>query len=122
MYEPRNDSQMPLPLEEATEKYGRNLKRSYTYKALNRLIQGSAADMTKQAMLDLWKENIVPHIQVHDELDVSVSSEAETRKILELMEECVQLRVPVKVDAELGETWGKATILSTDYWENHARH
>ena len=71
-------------------------------------------------MLDLWKENIVPHIQVHDELDVSVSSEAETRKILELMEECVQLRVPVKVDAELGETWGKATILSTDYWENHA--
>tara|TARA_R110002020_G_scaffold165813_5_gene353554 strand:+ start:15265 stop:17157 length:1893 start_codon:yes stop_codon:yes gene_type:complete len=122
MYEPRNDNQMPLPLEEATEKYGHSLKRSYTYKALNRLIQGSAADMTKQAMLDLWNEGVVPHIQVHDELDVSVSSREDTEKILKLMEDCVELNVPVKVDAELGETWGKATILSTDYWENYARH
>ena len=44
----------------------------YTYKALNKLIQGSAADMTKKAMIELYKEDIIPHIQVHDELDISV--------------------------------------------------
>ena len=44
-----------------------------TYKALRiKLIQGSAADMTKKAMLELYKEGITPHIQVHDELDISV--------------------------------------------------
>ena len=47
-------------------------RRAYTYKALNKLIQGSAADMTKKAMVELYKEGIIPHIQVHDELDISV--------------------------------------------------
>ena len=47
-------------------------RRAFTYKALNKLIQGSAADMTKKAMLELHKEGITPHIQVHDELDISV--------------------------------------------------
>jgi DNA polymerase I-like protein with 3'-5' exonuclease and polymerase domains len=46
------------------------LKRAFTYKALNKLIQGSAADMTKKAMLDLYNEGIIPHIQIHDELDI----------------------------------------------------
>ncbi len=50
-------------------------RRAFTYKALNKLIQGSAADMTKKAMLDLYEEKIIPHIQIHDELDVSVESE-----------------------------------------------
>ena len=47
-------------------------RRAFTYKALNRLIQGSAADMTKKAMLELYKEDIIPHIQIHDELDLSL--------------------------------------------------
>ena len=41
-------------------------------KLLNKLIQGSAADMTKKAMLELYKEGIIPHIQIHDELDISI--------------------------------------------------
>ena len=110
MYEPRNEKNTPLPFEQAYEEYGANLRRAYTYRAFNRLIQGSAADMTKQAMLDMWKEGIVPHIQVHDELDVSVLNKQESRKIVEIMENCVDLAVPSKVDAEIGETWGTAVV------------
>ena len=58
--------------EEALAEHGPGIKRAFTYKALNKLIQGSAADMTKKAMVDLYKEGIIPHIQVHDELDISV--------------------------------------------------
>ena len=61
-----------LPFEQAVQEHGPGIKRAYTYKALNKLIQGSAADMTKKSMLDLYKEGIVAHIQIHDELDVSV--------------------------------------------------
>jgi DNA polymerase I-like protein with 3'-5' exonuclease and polymerase domains len=116
MYEPRNEKNTPLPFEQAYEEYGANLRRAYTYRAFNRLIQGSAADMTKQAMLDMWKEGIVPHIQVHDELDVSVLNKQESRKIVEIMENCVDLAVPSKVDAEIGETWGTAVVDHNKYW------
>ena len=61
-----------LPHEQALMEHGPGIKRAYTYKALNKLIQGSAADMTKKAMIELYKEGIIPHIQVHDELDISV--------------------------------------------------
>ena len=93
-----------LPHEAALAEHGPGIKRAYTYKALNRLIQGSAADMTKKAMIDLHKEGITPHIQVHDELDISVSDNAD--KIKDIMESAVQLEVPNKVDYESGPNWG----------------
>ena len=93
-----------LPHEEALTEHGPGIKRAYTYKALNKLIQGSAADMTKKAMVDLYKEGIVPHIQVHDELDISVDGNAD--KIKEIMESAVELEVPNKVDYESGPNWG----------------
>ncbi|MGB2161673.1 MAG: DNA polymerase [Gammaproteobacteria bacterium] len=98
----------PMSLEEAERTYGRGrIKRAFTYKALNKLIQGSAADMTKKAMLDLYKEGIIPHIQIHDELDISIESEAQAKKIIEIMENAVKLAVPNKVDYEYGNTWGE---------------
>ena len=97
----------PLPRDQATREHGKNIRRAFTYKALNRLIQGSAADMTKKAILDLYKEGIVPHIQVHDELDCSFNSEIQAKKIEKLMVECVDLKVPVKVDCEIGQNWGE---------------
>ena len=83
-----------------------NIRRAMTYKALNKLIQGSAADMTKQSMLDLYREGIVPHIQIHDELDISVESELQAKKIIAIMENAVKLKIPNKVDYECGENWG----------------
>ena len=95
-----------LPHEKAIKEHGPGIKRAYTYKALNRLIQGSAADMTKKAMIELHKEGIVPHLQVHDELDISISSEKEVQKIKDIMETSVTLEVPNKVDYEFGKNWG----------------
>jgi DNA polymerase I-like protein with 3'-5' exonuclease and polymerase domains len=97
----------PMTWEEAVKKYGENrIRRAFTYKALNKLIQGSAADMTKKSMLDLYKEGIVAHIQIHDELDLSVESEEKSKKIVEIMENAVKLEVPNKVDYESGKNWG----------------
>ena len=107
LWEHKYDDSMPLPLEEARDKYGDVLKRSYTYKALNRLIQGSAADMTKLAMLGLWEEGIVPHVQVHDEVDISIEDEEQAAKVSRIMENCVELAVPLVVDTELGASWGE---------------
>jgi DNA polymerase I-like protein with 3'-5' exonuclease and polymerase domains len=84
----------------------KGIRRAMTYKALNKLIQGSAADMTKKAMLDLYNEGIIPHIQIHDELDISVESETQAKKIIEIMENAVTLAVPNKVDYESGDSWG----------------
>ena len=95
-----------LPHEEALQEHGPGIKRAYTYKALNRLIQGSAADMTKKSMLDLYKEGIIAHIQIHDELCVSVESDEQAKKIVEVMENAVKLEVPNKVDYEYGKNWG----------------
>jgi DNA polymerase I-like protein with 3'-5' exonuclease and polymerase domains len=95
-----------LPHEDALAEHGPGIKRAFTYKALNRLIQGSAADMTKKAMIDLHAEGIVPHLQVHDELDISVQNKQEAEKIKEIMESTVTLEVPNKVDYEEGDNWG----------------
>jgi DNA polymerase I-like protein with 3'-5' exonuclease and polymerase domains len=96
----------PLPLEQAKKKYGDFLKRAFTYKALNKLIQGSAADMTKKSMVALYENGIIPHMQIHDEVDISVDSEETKNKIIEIMENAVKLKIPNKVDCELGDTWG----------------
>ena len=81
-------------------------RRAFTYKALNKLIQGSAADMTKKAMIELYKEGITPHIQIHDELDISVVNDLEAAKIKDIMEHAVELKIPNKVDYESGPNWG----------------
>ena len=110
LYEPKNERKTPYPYEKAITEYGSQVKRAYTYKAMNRLIQGSAADMTKQAMLELYKEGILPHTQVHDELDISVTDSKQCEVIMKIMSECTPLRVPNKVDAEIGRSWGEATV------------
>ena len=96
-----------LPYEQAIQEHGQAIKRAGTYKALNKLIQGSAADMTKKSMLDLYKEGIIPHIQIHDELDISVENDKQAKHIIQIMESAVELEIPNKVDYEFGKNWGK---------------
>tara|TARA_Y100001968_G_scaffold49369_1_gene39746 strand:- start:624 stop:2588 length:1965 start_codon:yes stop_codon:yes gene_type:complete len=79
---------------------------AFTYKALNRLIQGSAADMTKKAMVDLHEKGIVPHIQIHDELCISINGEYTANIIQNVMEQAIPLEVKNKVDFESGPNWG----------------
>ena len=109
-WEPINEwGKKSLPLKEAQQEYGEHMiKRAWTYKALNRLIQGSAADQTKKAMLELYKEGYLAHIQVHDELDFSVATDKDKSRIKDIMEQAVKLQVPSKVDVECGLNWGDA--------------
>ena len=108
MWEPASfGMHKPQTFDDACMEHGsRNIKRAFTYKALNKLIQGSAADMTKQAMINLREAGITPMIQIHDELNVSYENEQGADKIKEIMEQAVPLKVPNKVDFEDGECWG----------------
>ena len=84
----------------------RRLDNKSHHKALNSLIQGSAADMTKKAMLECHKEGWIPHMQVHDELCFSLSNpKNEAPRIKEIMENVVKLSVPVVVDCDIGNDW-----------------
>jgi len=108
LWEPRQFGiHKALPHDQALAEHGPGIKHAYTYKALNKLIQGSAADMTKKAMIDLHKEGIIPHIQVHDELDISVKNDKQAKHIVEIMESAVELEIPNKVDYESGDNWGE---------------
>ena len=110
LWEPRTYGyEQPLPLEDAQKKHGMNLRRAFTYKALNKLIQGSAADQTKRAMLDCYNEGLVPSLTVHDELCFSVQDQKQASRITEIMEHGLDdvLKVPSKVDEELGSNWGE---------------
>lgn len=97
-----------LPYEQALANYGPRIKRAMTYKGLNRLIQGSAADQTKAAMVALHKAGFNLLLQVHDEIALSVKTEEQAREAAEIMRTAVNLEVPSVVDVELGPSWGKA--------------
>tara|TARA_R110002020_G_scaffold226009_6_gene436379 strand:- start:2131 stop:4041 length:1911 start_codon:yes stop_codon:yes gene_type:complete len=103
-----------LPREEAIAAHGptTRLKRAYTWKSLNRIIQASAADFTKQAMVDVCEAGEIPLVQVHDELAFSVKDEAHAKKLAHIMENAIELAVPSRCDIEMGPTWGDAVEIS----------
>lgn len=98
-----------LPREQALIEYGARIKRAGTYKGLNRLIQGSAADQTKAGMVALHKAGFNLLLQVHDEIALSVKNIEEARAAAELMTTAVNLEVPSRVDVESGRSWGEAS-------------
>ena len=73
--------------------------------------------MTKKAMIDLYAEGITPMVQLHDELDISIKNEAQSKKIIDIMENAVPLEIPNKVDYESGKNWGSIDININD--EDH---
>lgn len=100
----------PLPQEQAMKEYGGKgrIRRAFTYKALNRLIQGSSADQTKKAMVDCYSEGLCPTLTVHDELCFNIENKEQADRIVDIMSNCVpDLKVPFEVDAELGDNWGE---------------
>jgi DNA polymerase-1 len=76
------------------------------HKALNSVVQGTSADMVKQAMVNIWQElELVPLLTCHDELCYSVSDEDTAMQIQTLMEDALKLTVPMSIDVKLGATW-----------------
>ena len=99
-----------LKIEEALKEYGGKgrIRRAFTYKALNKLIQGSSADQTKKAMVDCYKEGLIPMLTVHDELCFSIKSKDQANRIVDIMENCIpKLNVPFEVDMALVNNWGE---------------
>jgi DNA polymerase I-like protein with 3'-5' exonuclease and polymerase domains len=86
--------------------FDKHYKPAFTYKALNRLIQGSAADMTKKAMVNLYEKGILPQIQIHDELCLSIKNDKEAAIVKKTMETAILLKVKNKVNYKKGENWG----------------
>lgn len=80
----------------------------WLHKAFNRRIQGGSADQTKMALVEMDAQGWPVQLQVHDEIDGSVVSEEQARAGAKIMEEVVQLHVPMKVDVELGASWGES--------------
>jgi len=95
--------------ENAVAKYGKDgIKRAFTYKALNRLIQGSAADQTKQAIVSCYEAGFLPILQIHDELCFNIK-DGDELKIKEVMENCMEFKVPSVVDINIGDDFGQAS-------------
>lgn len=85
--------------------------------ALNNCLQGSSADIIKKAMVTCYEMGLfeatgIPHLTVHDELDWSDDESSEAAEAFEevkhVMETCVPLRVPLRVDFSEGKNWAEA--------------
>ena len=81
--------------------------------AVNYIIQGSAAEVIKKAMINLRKDGLIPVLQVHDELLFEVKDDPKViaesyLTIKRIMENVMQLSVPLTVDIGSGKTWGDA--------------
>ena len=94
------------PPDEKCKYFASFYKLAFVYKALNRLVQGSAADMTKRAMVKLYKKGIIPHIQIHDELCLSIDNDEKWKTVKKTMEEAIILEIPNKVNYKKGKNWG----------------
>lgn len=81
------------------------VERAFTSKALNRLIQGSAADQSKLALVECFKAGMDIRLPVHDEINAMVSNEAEAKQLAEIMEHVIELKVPTVADLDIGKTW-----------------
>ena len=63
--------------------------------------------MTKKSMVSLYENGIIPHIQIHDEVDISIESDKKAEEVIQIMESAIELEVPNKVDYEHGSNWGE---------------
>jgi DNA polymerase I-like protein with 3'-5' exonuclease and polymerase domains len=98
-------------IEDPTHPWKNRLVRAFTHKAFNRLIQGGAARQVKKAMLDCWKNGLVPLLQIHDELCFSHSEEKQGGTVNRIMRDAIKLTVPMRCDSEYGTSWGTARLV-----------
>lgn len=101
-----------LPYDQAILRYG-SIRRAYTHKALNRRLQGSAADLMKKAMLKCYLDGVfdetgIPRLTIHDELDFSDpgGKDAAFREMKHIMETALPISIPVRADGDIGPDWG----------------
>jgi DNA polymerase I-like protein with 3'-5' exonuclease and polymerase domains len=115
-YRRRDEHHYAFPLEKAVQMWGNQIQRAYLNKSINYVIQGSAADLLKAAMVKAWKDGVysvtgVPKGVIHDEQlmsvpDLSAHTIEAYRELKRIMETAIQFRVPILVEGEHGPNWG----------------
>lgn len=116
------EQRVSLDYRAASSKWGPyNIERSHTHKALNRKLQGGAADVIKNAMVTAYESGLfedhacgVPCLTVHDELDFLIDPEdtmesPHWREFKRIMETSLpSIQVPILIDVKIGPNWGEA--------------
>ena len=106
--------------------------KRHAWTAMNQLIQGSSADITKQKMVEVDEyfelngDTTHLQLQIHDDLNWSEPTKLkgkQTAEAIEIMkkfgpDDVITLSVPLRVDSATGKSWGRATFLKYD-WEKH---
>lgn len=101
-----------FPVVTKKTKYGLQTQFDWIYKSTNRLIQGSAGDMTKACTVAAYREGFPLQGVVHDEFTLTVENIKQAQQLAELMETTVKLNVPTNVDIELSQhSWGECIPL-----------
>ena len=102
---------IPKHYDDAVVEWGPAVKQYFTHKAMNSVIQGTAADILKQNMVDLYEAGFTPHLSIHDELVFSVQYDRDDpiREIKHIMEHPtgIELKVPLRADIKVGDNWGQ---------------
>jgi DNA polymerase I-like protein with 3'-5' exonuclease and polymerase domains len=113
LWRPHGDWYGPaFPYEIAKQKWpDTRISRADTRKSMNRLIQGSSARQTKKAMVDCYRAGHLPLLQMHDDLNFSIGDRKVMKEVQQIMIDAIPLRVPMKVDIEIGPTWGEAKVI-----------
>ena len=111
-----DEDAMALPYHLAINRYGSKIKRAHEHKAVNRQLQGSAADQMKAGMVQAYESGVfdytgLPTLSVHDELDFSIIDDSPLQQeayafIKHTMETAIPLRVPVIAECARGASWG----------------
>lgn len=101
----------------------RLIDKNKAYTMFCRLTQGSAADLMKKGMYEVYKAGIfntlIPSLTVHDEIDCSMPITKEgmeaAREAKHIMETCIELKVPIIADMEIGKNWAKLTAVDKEW-------
>jgi DNA polymerase I-like protein with 3'-5' exonuclease and polymerase domains len=113
-----------LPFNQAVKVYGPNIKRAHLHKALNHLLQGSAAELMKMSMVKCYRDGVfdvigVPRLVVHDALEFSVRDDSLStregfREMRHTMITAIKFKVPLRVETHRGSSWGECDNLVVD--------
>jgi DNA polymerase I-like protein with 3'-5' exonuclease and polymerase domains len=108
LWEPPHFQRGKFPIkgkETAMAAYGA-VRRAHLHKAMNSVVQGSAAEQMKKALVLLWKERITLLVTLYDEIGASITSEREAKLIKEITENAIEFKVPHLMDYKLLKSWG----------------
>lgn len=117
-YSGPKDSKPPaLPYKAALKNYGGNITRAWVYRALNRRLQGSSADLMKESMLQCdeagyFDEIGVPLLTIHDELGFSDPGGKDKifKEIMTTCENAIKIKIPIIIEEETGPDWGHTKL------------